>query len=178
MKKLIIATFELEDEAINLLKQLENQNINVKETSIVNKSEDTSVLGAVKVDPDEHNINSPQKKSKDPIDDNEPVIPAGGNTTTPYPYPYPYGIGVFSYSNNGAVTITGPLFYNISEEEEKDLSKYLEKRGIPSSDIKKFEQALLKNHTVFLVDSNEEEASIISTKFLSHGALDVETYDQ
>jgi hypothetical protein len=167
MKKLIIATFELEDEAINLLKQLENENINVKDTSIVNKSEDTTVLGATNINPDEN------KKDKESV---ESVIPLGGNSTNSYTYPY--GIGVFSYSNNGAVTITGPLFYSISKEEEKDLSKYLAKKGIPSSDIKKFEQAILKDHTVLLVDSNEEEARVFNTKFLNHGALDVKTYDQ
>ena len=171
MKKLIIATFELKDEAINLLKQLQNEDINVNDSSIINKSEDKTVLGTAKVNPDGKKLDSSQKEPESTT-----ILPVIGNNSGSYATPY--GIGFFSHSKNGAITITGPLFYNLSQEEDKDLSKYLEKKGIPTSDIEKFEQALLKNHTVFLIDTNEEEAGIIVTKFLSNGALDAKTYDQ
>ncbi len=178
MKKLIIATFELEDEAINSLRQLQRENVNVKETSIINKTKKKDVMGAIKVDADKQTVESTDEEP-DKVDDYTnatPTIAVAGYGS--YTSPGTYGVGAFSYSNASQITIAGPLFHTISDDDENDFNKHLENRGVPSSDIDKLEQAISKDHTVVFVETNENESKFIYTKFLNHEAIDVKTYNQ
>lgn len=173
IKKLIIGSFELEDGAINALRQLEKAELQIENTSLVKEAKETRSAIRGQVTDGLYNrkdtVRMPggsEDQMMTSVKENSVTLPLTGPTT----------IGTFPYNSGGQIMITGPLFKDDSSDEDKDFNKYLLRRGVSSSDVDHFEQAILKGHTMVLAETSDSLSGLVASKLRSQGALDVGVY--